>query len=507
METTCRVCGDKASGKHYGVASCDGCRGFFKRSIRRNLDYLCKDKGHCIVDVTRRNQCQACRFSKCLSVNMRKDAVQHERAPRPPPLPQQPLSNIDYSLPRPPNYFHNSPAIALSALTFPGYNLLPSDRPATGLPILSSSYMDAPFQNYPRIPETVPTDLRQLNPIFNAQSINSLSQFKLPLFPPPLPYPVPQRAFLPPNIFCPAVIVSDTGARMEPQNAKKPVSQITDKIKEDEVSSSEESSKVDSTEDLNISGTKNEQAGLNSNYNLQTSSGLNDSEIHVPNVSLERFAKYAERQNDNRANFFDDSALASANVIKYMINPAINENIYNQAAKILIATIRWLHSLTVYNQLSMFDRILLLQSSWREIFVLTAAQLSISLEEECASAEDSNNSHLIQLKKVTAMIKRIAKHNLDTGEYDLLKSILLFRAENLELPVADKIETYQFHTLIDLHNHCSIRDAYRLGTLLMLLPSISTSVNMGVLEHLLFSTASEDNIRTILARILMYTTT
>ncbi|XP_066982109.1 photoreceptor-specific nuclear receptor-like [Macrobrachium rosenbergii] len=85
-EASCRVCGDKASGKHYGVPSCDGCRGFFKRSIRRyrnkTLDYVCKEAGSCVVDVTRRNQCQACRFKKCLDVNMKKDAVQHERAPR-----------------------------------------------------------------------------------------------------------------------------------------------------------------------------------------------------------------------------------------------------------------------------------------------------------------------------------------------------------------------------------------------------------------------------------------
>jgi len=78
----CCVCGDRASGKHYGVMSCDGCRGFFKRSIRGNMEYVCKENNQCIIDVSRRNQCQACRLKKCLEVKMNKDAVQHQRPPR-----------------------------------------------------------------------------------------------------------------------------------------------------------------------------------------------------------------------------------------------------------------------------------------------------------------------------------------------------------------------------------------------------------------------------------------
>ncbi|XP_055341858.1 nuclear receptor subfamily 2 group E member 1-like [Paramacrobiotus metropolitanus] len=92
LEVTCQVCGDRSSGKHYGIFSCDGCSGFFKRSIHKNRAYTCKNsdpngaRGACVVDKTHRNQCRACRLEKCLRAGMNKNALQHERGPRRPKL-------------------------------------------------------------------------------------------------------------------------------------------------------------------------------------------------------------------------------------------------------------------------------------------------------------------------------------------------------------------------------------------------------------------------------------
>jgi hypothetical protein len=58
----CAVCGDNAACQHYGVRTCEGCKGFFKRTVQKNAKYVCLADKNCPVDKRRRNRCQFCRF-------------------------------------------------------------------------------------------------------------------------------------------------------------------------------------------------------------------------------------------------------------------------------------------------------------------------------------------------------------------------------------------------------------------------------------------------------------
>lgn len=102
MVLLCKVCGDVASGFHYGVHACEGCKvlqdpppppftcvpflaspanshvrflqGFFRRSIQQNIQYKkCLKMENCTIVRINRNRCQQCRFKKCLAVGMSRD--------------------------------------------------------------------------------------------------------------------------------------------------------------------------------------------------------------------------------------------------------------------------------------------------------------------------------------------------------------------------------------------------------------------------------------------------
>ncbi|KAM9722896.1 nuclear receptor subfamily 4 group A member 3 isoform 2-T3 [Menidia menidia] len=104
-EGTCAVCGDNAACQHYGVRTCEGCKGFFKRTVQKNAKYVCLASKNCPVDKRRRNRCQYCRFQKCLSVGMVKEVVRTDslkgRRGRLPSKPKSPLQT-EASPPSPP---------------------------------------------------------------------------------------------------------------------------------------------------------------------------------------------------------------------------------------------------------------------------------------------------------------------------------------------------------------------------------------------------------------------
>ncbi|XP_073781046.1 nuclear receptor subfamily 4 group A member 3 isoform X2 [Danio rerio] len=119
-EGTCAVCGDNAACQHYGVRTCEGCKGFFKRTVQKNAKYVCLASKNCPVDKRRRNRCQYCRFQKCLSVGMVKEVVRTDnlkgRRGRLPSKPKSPLQP-EPSPPSPPLSLLNALVRAYSQST------------------------------------------------------------------------------------------------------------------------------------------------------------------------------------------------------------------------------------------------------------------------------------------------------------------------------------------------------------------------------------------------------
>lgn len=97
----CRVCGDKASGFHYNVLSCEGCKGFFRRSVVRGgaRRYACRGGGTCQMDAFMRRKCQQCRLRKCKEAGMREQCECSGRGRcRPGPL-AQPWGSAEACIP------------------------------------------------------------------------------------------------------------------------------------------------------------------------------------------------------------------------------------------------------------------------------------------------------------------------------------------------------------------------------------------------------------------------
>ncbi|XP_075707140.1 nuclear receptor subfamily 1 group I member 2 [Rhinoderma darwinii] len=76
----CRACGDRATGYHFNAMTCEGCKGFFRRAMKRSLRLSCPFQNACVINKNNRRHCQSCRLKKCLDIGMKKELIMSDEA-------------------------------------------------------------------------------------------------------------------------------------------------------------------------------------------------------------------------------------------------------------------------------------------------------------------------------------------------------------------------------------------------------------------------------------------
>ncbi|XP_051762919.1 nuclear receptor subfamily 1 group I member 2 isoform X2 [Ctenopharyngodon idella] len=76
----CQVCGDKSTGYHFNAMTCEGCKGFFRRAMKRPAQLCCPFQNACVITKSNRRQCQSCRLQKCLSIGMKRELIMSDEA-------------------------------------------------------------------------------------------------------------------------------------------------------------------------------------------------------------------------------------------------------------------------------------------------------------------------------------------------------------------------------------------------------------------------------------------
>ncbi|KAL7668262.1 hypothetical protein ACOME3_008972 [Neoechinorhynchus agilis] len=77
----CKVCGAKSSGFHFGVFTCEACKGFFRRYSRKQR-VITPCTVRCEITMSNRNNCPACRFAKCKSAGMAIENIRYGKPPK-----------------------------------------------------------------------------------------------------------------------------------------------------------------------------------------------------------------------------------------------------------------------------------------------------------------------------------------------------------------------------------------------------------------------------------------
>ncbi|XP_040024795.2 nuclear receptor subfamily 2 group C member 1-A-like isoform X1 [Gasterosteus aculeatus] len=461
----CVVCGDKASGRHYGAVSCEGCKGFFKRSIRKNLVYTCRSSRECAINKLHRNRCQYCRLQRCISLGMKQDSVQCERKPVEVTTRDK---SVNCAASTEKIYIRKNLCSPLAATT----TFMTDKETARSTSLLESSILLNIQQPFSEMENTIlipPSPDKQVDP--SQSDLGTLANV------------VTSLAHL-----TKAREASDIGTDlMGDETLSNGDSSMTD-LQGDGQSASDITRAFDNLAKVLHPG--GGPAGDSLEAMMQLMSGVQSGPI----VELE-------------GPILSGSHFPFKLMMPLPVPEYLNVNyICESASRLLFLSMHWARSIPAFQILGGQDNdINLMKACWNELFALGLAQcsnimnvgtilsaiinhLQTSLQEDKLSP-DRVKLVMEHIWRMQEFCNNMIKLSPDPYEYAYLKAIVLFSSDHPGIDNTPQIERFQEKAYIELHDYVTSsypEDSYRLSKLLLRLPALRL-ISAAVTEELFFA--------------------
>uniref|UniRef100_A0A8C7VP19 Nuclear receptor subfamily 2 group C member 1 n=1 Tax=Oncorhynchus mykiss TaxID=8022 RepID=A0A8C7VP19_ONCMY len=462
----CVVCGDRASGRHYGAVSCEGCKGFFKRSIRKNLVYTCRGSGECVINKHHRNRCQCCRLQRCMFLGMKQDSVQCERKP----VEVSREKSINCAASTEKIYIRKNLCSPLAATP----TFVTDKETARSASLLESSMLLNIQQPFPKLENTI---LVPTSPESNDPCQDDLSTL--------------------------ANVVTSL-AHLNKAREMNDVTDSNDLMGAEDTLSNGDSSMTDLQGD--------EQTACDITRAFDTlAKALNPGDGSAGD-SLEATMQLMSGDQSGPVVELEGPLLSDSHVPFKLMMPLpmpeyLNVNyICESASRLLFLSMHWARSIPAFQALGGQDNdINLMKACWNELFALGLAQcsnvmnvstilaaiinhLQTSLQDEKLSPERVKlvMEHIWRMQE---FCNSMAKLSPDVYEYAYLKAIILFSPDHPGIDNTLQIERFQEKAYMELQDYVTRtypEDSYRLSKLLLRLPALRLMSSV-VTEELFFT--------------------
>ncbi|XP_071630023.1 nuclear hormone receptor FTZ-F1 beta isoform X2 [Temnothorax longispinosus] len=440
INSPCPICGDKISGFHYGIFSCESCKGFFKRTVQNRKNYVCLRGAGCPVTVATRKKCPACRFDKCLNMGMKLEAIREDRTRG-----GRSTYQCTYTLPA---NLVGSPAGGMTSekLTTAG-NCSPA--PAGSEHHYSVRYHSNHSHKIQVVPQLL-QDIMDVEHLWHYNDNDRVSGSGGVLG--------SAR-----NNIGDSMLFGGSGSGLTPSGIGTATGIGAGNNGGAVECLSNDSSNVDT----------NSKKGETASPASSTSTGASDQHSTNGNTTNNSNSQIASNSNGNSAQ-----------------HPDFLSNLCNIADHRLYKIVKWCKSLPLFKNISIDDQICLLINSWCELLLFsccfrsmsTPGEIRVSLGKSITLEQARQLGLATCIERMLAFTDNLRRLRVDQYEYVAMKVIVLLTSDTSELKEPEKVRASQEKALQALQQYTIARYPEmpaKFGELLLRIPDLQRTCQAG----------------------------